>query len=416
MTAPPGIGAAPLRRDRAFLLYLGSRSATITGSAVTAVAMPVLVLELSGSAFLTAAVTAIEAVPYLLFGLLAGAVADRVPRRPLMLGCHLVCAAGLGSLVLAHLAGVLTVGHVLAVAALLATGFVWFDAAAFGALPALVGRERLVAANSVLWTSGTALDLAVPAVAGLLVAGIGPALTLGVDAVAYLLAAAALGLVPRSLQPARSAGDGRRPRIRQDIAEGLRFVLGHPLVRSLTLLGVGNSLTGGVVAGLLVVHATRSLGLTTDDWRIGLLFAAVAAGALLASLLLGPVSRRLGVGPTSIAALTVHPAAIGVLAAAPGMAVAVPALVVWSAAYTLAIVNGITTRQLVTPDHLQSRVNTTARMVAWGGAPLGALLGGALAVGLGVRWALLLGAAAVLGSAVSAWTTPVLRQREVAPA
>lgn len=418
--AGPRPGTPGLRHDRAFVAYLSARSVTVAGHAFTGVALPVLVLQTTGSAWVTAAVAAVEVVPYLLFGLVAGAVADRVDRRRLMVASHLVAALALASVPLAHTAGVLTVAQVLAVAAVTSTCFVWFDAAAFGALPALVGRQRLAAANSAVWTSATLLDVGVPVLAGLTVAAIGPALTLGVDAASYLGAAALLWLVPTARlagSRAARAEAGSRPSARQalrttaaDVREGLAFVRTQPVVRALTTLGFGNSVTGGAVTALLVVYATQGLGMSTQDRGIGLLHAAVALGALVAALALPRLTTRVPGGWVTIGALTAHPVALLAVAWAPGTGTALPALAVWSCAWTLTILNGITARQLLTPDHLQGRVSTTARMIAWGGAPFGALLGGALAQATSVRVAYAVVPLAVATSAVLAWRGP-LRDR-----
>lgn len=417
--------ARRLLRDPPFVLFLSARTVAVAGYAITAVAMPLLVLELTGSAFLTALVAAIEVVPYLLFGLLAGALADRVDRKRLMLICQLVAALSLVSIPAASVAGSLTVVQVLVVAAVVATCFVWFDAASFGALPALVGRERVVAANSAVFTSATLVEVSFPAVAGLLIATIGPALALGGHALSYLLAAVLLWRIPRRFQGAarpqeesartapvaRSAGASLR-RTAGDIHEGLTFLWRHDLVRSLTLLGFGNAVTGGAVTGLLVVYAVQGLGVGTSDWRIGALYTAAALGALAASLLLPRLIRTVPIGWVTIGCLTANPVLLIGLALAPNLAIALPAYLLWSATWVLAIINGISTRQVLTPDHLQSRVNTTARMIAWGGTPFGALLGGIIAETTSVRTAYLVMPVAVATSAVLAWVSP-LRPRDL---
>lgn len=162
MSAAAPVTTARLRHDRALVLFTAARVVAVTGSAVTGVAMPLLVLQLSGSAFLTALVAAGQVAPYLMFGLIAGAVADRVPRRRLMVAAQLSSAAALTTVPLAHAADLLAPAHALVVVLVVATSFVWFDAAAFGALPAIVGRDRIVAANSLVWTSSTLVAIAAP--------------------------------------------------------------------------------------------------------------------------------------------------------------------------------------------------------------------------------------------------------------
>jgi MFS family permease len=402
-----------LRDDRDFLLFLASRSVAVLGSAISAVALPLLVFRLSDSPLVTSFVAAVQVLPYLLFGLVAGAVADRAPRRTVMVAAQGVAAAALLSVPVVSKADQLHTAHVVAVAALVATSFVWFDAAAFGALPRLVGTDRIVAANSAIWTVTTLLGVGAPALGGLLVAVFGAPRALALDAGSYVVAGLLLAAVGRSMDPAPTAdtADARVGTVRADIAEGLRFVFGQPLIRSLTLLGLGNSLTGGAVTALLVVLVVDGLELPADGRWYGVLLAAVALGGLLAALTLPRLSRRLPIGLITLAGLAVCPVAVLAVAAAPGPGWLLAPLVAWSLASTLVILNGITARQRLTPDRLQGRVNTTARMIAWGGAPVGALTGGALAEMVDVRQALAISAVAVAASAVAGWWSP-LRGRE----
>lgn len=399
---------AGLRRDRAFVLFLTARTVSTAGTAVTLVAMPLLVLQRTGSPALASLVTAVEVVPYLVFGLVAGAVADRVDRRRLMVGADLVNAVALASVPLAAATGVLTTGHVLVAAAVVATGFVWFDAAAFGALPALVGRDRLGAANGVVWSIGTTVEVAFPAVGGLLVAALGAAYALAADSASYLLSAVALLLVPRAFQSAATA-EATRGRLGADIRAGLAFIRHQPAVRTLTVLGVGNSLTAGAVIGLLAVYATRGLGLDVTDGRIGVLYTAPAVGGLLAALAVAPLGRRLPPGLISLAAFTANPLLLAGIALAPTLPVALVTTAAWATASSLAILNGITVRQLLTPDTLQSRVNATARLVAWGGTPFGATAAGLLAERLDVRTVLALATVPVAVSAAYGWVSGLRR-------
>ncbi len=193
--------------------------------------------------------------------------------------------------------------------------------------------------------------------------------------------------------------------------EGLRF-LGHQrVVRALTLLGFGNSFTSGAVYGLLVVYAVRAIGLSSDSAAIGVLFAAAAAGALAASASLHLLVKRVPVTWLSLIGLSLNAVFVLALAANGSFGFGVVLLALWQAANSLVIVNGISLRQTVTPEHLQGRVNTAARMVAWGGQPFGAAVAGVLATSLNVQAALAICAAAAGLSAIVGFTTP-LRHRD----
>jgi MFS family permease len=233
---------------------------------------------------------------------------------------------------------------------------------------------------------------------------------LGVDAATYLASAALLAGVRTDLDGA--ARPGRR--LRAGIAEGWRHLWGMPILRTLTLAGFALNLAVGGVLGLLVVHADRALGLSPADRRLGLLYAAGALGSLIAAVALPRAGRRLGQGTVSIAGFAVFAVAVVWLAGTSTFAGALAAWCVWAVARLTVNANGITVRQLLTPDDLQGRVNTTGRMVAWGGTPFGALLGGLVAGAYGVRTAYLLlavpaalGFVAVLASPVRGLRLPV---------
>jgi hypothetical protein len=300
------------------------------------------VFRLTGSAAQTAALAALAAVPYLLFGLVAGAVADRVDRRRLMGACDLLSAALVASIPLAAAFGVLSLLQLYAVALLTATLFVWFDAANFGALPALVGRARIVAANSAVSATHTVIGIAGPAVAGLLAATVGPAQSVALDAASFAASALFLAAIPRpfragpgALAAAGDAAGARAPVLRRtsvDVREGLAFLWGRRRLRTLTLPGAAHSFAGGAVTGVLVVCAVRGLGLPAGDACIGWLFSAGAAGSLGAALLLPRLSARFPVGWISLAGYGAGAVLLVALTLAPGPALGLSLYLLWSGA------------------------------------------------------------------------------------
>lgn len=371
--------------------YLAARITSWAGSSITLVALPVLLYQRTGDAALTGLLTAMEAVPYLLLGLPAGALADRWDRRRTLTVTSLLSALLVASIPLAAALGLLTTPHLFVVAAATSSSFVFFDAAAFGALPALVGREGVARATGVLMTWSTLVSLVGPALAGVLVAATGAATAMGVDALSYVAAALLLARLPLARPEPRPRRD-----LRAEILDGVRYIRAHPVVGPLTFLGVGNSLAEGAVMGLLVVVAVERLGLGSADPAIGLLFAATAVGAMAAGLAVPRLRLRFGTPAISLTSLTAVGILLVVWALVEHLVAGLVVLAVWQAANSLVSLNGIIERQERTPDHLQGRVNTTARMIAWGGQPAGAALAGLLAELTSPRTALLATAAAVL--------------------
>ncbi|SDE03271.1 MFS transporter [Glycomyces harbinensis] len=393
-----------------FRRWYAARTTSLVGTAASGVAVPMLVWERTGSATATAAASGLSLAPYLLFGLFAGAYADRVDRRRLMVGADAAAAALLATVPSAAAFGTVTAAHVLAVVVLTGTAFVWFDAAAFGALPQIVGRERLQQANSLIFSTTTVVGIAAPALGGLLASAVGPEAVIGINALTF--AASAL-LLRRLALPGRAAA--KAASIRADIAEGLRFIWSEPRIRALTFAGFGIACTGGGALGLIVVHA--DVLLDVRDWELGLLYSATAVGSLFGAMLLGRFTARFGHGPVSIAAYLLELTMVVALAAAgpgpAGFALAVAAWIAWDFAHTAAVVNGITVRQLLTPDALQGRVNTTGRMIAWGGAPVGALAAGGLADLVGVQNAFLLLSVPVAAGTILLLVSPVRRLKTI---
>ncbi|GAA3661093.1 putative MFS family arabinose efflux permease [Lentzea atacamensis] len=396
---------------RDFSRYLTARVLSVAGAVVSAVALPVLVYQLTGSAGWTAAVTAAEALPYLVFGLLAGALADRLDRRKMMVALDFAVAGVLLSVPLAWAAGGLSAPHVVVVAFATQTAFVFFDAANFGALPALVGKEKLTAAYSTLFGRTTVVELVVPGLTGLLVAVVAPAALLAVNALTAVGSALLLRGIASSManpRPMRGAGE-----IVTDVREGLKFLWREPIVRTLTLVGATHSVGSGAWMALLVPYADRVLGVAPrGDVRLAALFSCWGVGAIIASRLLPRLTERWG---SARLALTALPLSLlgGLFVLASGhWLLTCAAMVYWGAAQAVVVINGITYRQQVSPEEMQSRVNTTARMIAWGiGQPLGAALAGTVSVAVGnPRAGLAAGVAVVASGVVLAWVTPVLRR------
>src|SRR5215211_3480128 len=198
-----------LREDADFRRYFTARLVSLAGAVVTAVAMPVLVYRMSGSPLLTAAVTALEALPYLLIGLLAGALSDRWDRQRVMVSSDLVNAV--------------LIGHVPVAAFASQAVFTFFDGANFGALPVLVGRDRVPSANAVVWSAASTVEVVAPPLAATGIAVAGPATLLVVDALSFVASALLVRAIGRALHDTgRERGATTVRAVGADVVEGLR--------------------------------------------------------------------------------------------------------------------------------------------------------------------------------------------------
>ncbi len=409
--------AVPLLRDPDFSRYVAARGLSLLGNVTTLIALPVLVYRLSGSASLTALVAGLEAAPYMVFGLLAGALSDRWNRKTVMVAADLASAALLASVPVAHWFGVLTVPHILAVAFLGPAVGTFFDAAVFGAIPTLVGHARIGQANSYVWSVQGVGEIVVPSVVGVALAVVHPASLLAFDALTFLASAALVRGIGRALQ---DDSRERRPlglrQVRTDIGEGLRYLWGHPGVRTMTIIGFTQCLSGGGFVALMVVWADRVLDVGTEGLRFGLVYGAWAAGALVASVSLPRLLRGTTPERVTLAALPVS-VALGLLTPAwTTWWLGALSLFAWSIGYTLVAVNSISYRQQVTPEHMLGRVNTAGRMLAWGlGWTGGAFVAGVLSGWLGVRATLFTMAGLASLGVLVAWTSPLARSPRPEP-
>lgn len=218
-----------LRSEPLFIRWAAAESVSMLGTAITTVALPLVVYQATGSAAQTGVLFALRVVPYLLFGPVAGPLADRGNRRRLIIGGNLAEGALVATIPIAHLLGVLTVAQIYAVAVLSATAFVFSDAAVFGAVPALVGPARLPAANGLLSTMASAAEITGPVFAGMLVATVGSAMAVTIDAVSFVVAAAVQIGIRSSLRDPAAPPPERRT-LRAGAAEAVRFIRGDRAV------------------------------------------------------------------------------------------------------------------------------------------------------------------------------------------
>lgn len=361
----------------------------------------------------TAALTAIETLPYLLFGLIAGAIADRYPRR-LVMGATGMLAAGV--ITALALQGTHSPWALLIASAFASSFFVFSDAAGFGLLPELVSRDRIATAVSQSTAASTLISISGPALAGGLVALADVAYALLVDASLVAIGAVLLLTVPKRDASASGrtnrTGEPKTTSLTHEIGEGLKYLFSHRLIRTLTLLGIGNSVAGGMVLALLVPMITSSCaayGCSDASKLVGVAYAVLGIGTFAATIMLPRASKRVQPGAITIAGLASVSVWIAVWACSSDSALGLIALVGYQCAASIVILNGITIRHLASPEHLQARINTTARMIAWGGQPLGATLAGLLVSGLNPTTILYLAAATVGATAIIAWRGSLLK-------
>jgi MFS family permease len=395
-----------------FLKLWVGESISLVGSQITSLALPlVAVVVLHAGPLQMGALGAAQYAPFLLFGLIAGVWVDRVRRRPILVWADIGRAALLASIPVSAALGLLRIDQLYVVA--FATGVltVFFDVAYQAFLPSLVRREELVEGNSKLELSRSVAQIAGPGLGGGLVQFLTAPVAVAVDSVSYLSSALSLALIRTTEAPPES---GETRSVRAEIAEGVRLVLGNPvLCANAGCTGTWN-LFSSVIQAVFILYATHDLGLAPAT--LGVVLAASGPGALLGALVASWSARRLGVGPTIIFGAIVG--GLGTLLVAfAGQLPATVALVIagWFVGGVGGTVYNITTvslRQAITPDHLQGRMNATMRFLIWGTIPLGSLLGGALGETIGLGPTLVIGALGVQTSFLWPLFSPLRRLYE----
>jgi MFS family permease len=383
-----------LWRNRDFLTAWTGQSVSALGSQVSTLALPLTAVVVLGAGPAEMGLLgAAQFAPALLLGLIAGVWVDRLPRRPILIAADVGRAALIAAVPLLALLGLLRIEHMVVIAFLVGSLSVLFDLAAHAYLPALVGREHVLEANSKFEQSASLAGVAGPSLAGLLVAVVSAPVAVVIDAVSFAASALCLARIRApEAPPARASGQAR---IWSEIGEGVRTVAANPVLRAIMASGAVVNLSGSLIAATYVLYVTRELGV--GPAALGLILASSGLGSLAAAFVARSLADRLGVGP----GLLVGAAAVALgrlLHPAAGLApdLAVPILLAGQAltggAFTLLNVTSVSMRQTSTPDHLRGRVGACARVVMAGGRPLGALLGGALGLWLGLGPALLVAA------------------------
>jgi MFS family permease len=364
----------PARLGTGFRWLLASSWTSNLGDGIALAAGPLLVASLTRDAFLVALAATVQWLPPLLFGLVAGALTDRLDRRLIVATVDVARAAVLAVLTLAVATDLVSIGAVLAALFVLATAEVFADNSAQTLLPMLVAREDLAVANSRLQTGFITVNQLAGPPLGAALFTVGAAWALGAQAVVVLLGAV---LVTRVALPAREPAEGPRAKLRHDITEGLRWVLGHAAVRTLVLTITIFNVTFGAAWSVLVLYATERLGL--GEVGFGLVTTVSAVGGVAGTLAYGRITRRVSLGTLLRIGLVIETLTHLALALTSSPAVALPVFFAFGAHAFVWGTTSITVRQRAVPQALQGRVGSVNLVGVFGGLVVGSGIGGVLA-------------------------------------
>ncbi len=368
------------RLGRNFERLWAAAAVSNVGDGLRLAAFPLLAATITRDPLLVAGLTVALRLPWFLFSLPAGALADRFDRRRVMIFVSAAQGAAMALFGLTVLAGGANLTLLYVFAFLLGVGEVTLDTTTQTLLPATVARSDLDQANGrLIATERICNELAGPPVGSVLFASFAAAPFI-LDAASFVGGAA---LIRRIGGGFKAAAVSPQMAAEKRLLDGFRWVWSSRLFRSLTLFGVMVNLMGGAVTSVLVLVALETLGLS--ELGYGLLLAGLAAGGLAGALLAPRARARFGPGPLflgsavlqsigyAMAGLLSNPVAVGL------------ALAVVQAGLFATLVVFFSVRQAIVPDHVLGRVTAAMRLIAAGALPLGAALGGVVANVFGLR-------------------------------
>ncbi len=337
------------------------------------IALPLLAVSLTTEPGLVAGVAVASRLPWLVFALIAGALADRLDRRRTMVLVDAGRVVLIGGLVVAVVAGVATIWLLYLAAFVLGCFETMFDTAANSMLPNVVGKDKVVAANSRLNAVELTMNNFIGPPLGGFLAGLAIAAAFGTAAAGYLGALLCLVTLRGSFRAVR---DGPPTSIAAEIRDGMSYLVQHRLLRTMALVVGPMNLGSMAVFGILVLYVVAPGPLGLDGVGFGLLTTAIAVGTVVGTLLAGRIERAIGRANLFVAC-------IGSLLVMDLVWIVVPQPLVIGA--ILAVSSSIggafnvvfgSIRQRIVPNHLLGRVMASFRVISWGALPLGALLGG----------------------------------------
>lgn len=398
-------GTESTARPRDFRLLLTAFVVSTTGDWLYKLALPLLVLQLTGSALQTAVTYSLEYVPYLFFAVIGGVVSDRYERRTLLIRADTVAAVVMGALATVVWLRQEHLWMIYLAALALSTITPLYQASFQAMLPGTVPAQRLGWANSRLQAGQSTLDLLGPVLGAGAVAALGASWALSMDAASFAVSALTVALIARAATVARQSGPAS---IRVDVAEAVAFVRRTPPILWGAILAAGSSL------GLSMVEANMISYLVHFRHEpvaaVGIVFAALGGGSLVGALVAPRILPHVRPGRLIIGAVTLGGAGTALLVAVRPLLLIAATWVVVGASTAIFIVTYFTLRHQLVPERLLGRVIVLTRVVAFATVPVAPLVGGAILSTTGTFWPVLTVAAlAQIGIALIGRCTPLWR-------
>lgn len=374
----PVEAVVPARLGRSFRWLLASSLVNNAGDGVALAAGPLLVASLTRDPFLVSLATFMEYLPVLLFALIGGVAADRFDRLRMVIVADLGRVVVLAVLVAAIVTGAVHIWIVLGALFVMGAAETFADSASSTLLPSLVAKDDLGIANARMQGAFILTNqLLLPPVGAFLFA-VSPAVPFATNAIAFVLGAALVSRVVVSVREERAP----RTSVRHEMAEGIRWLLHHPPMRTLALTIFMFNITFGTTWGVMVLYAQERLGVGPVGF--GLLTTAAAIGGAIGIVLYGPLERRFSLASIMRGGLLIETLTHLSFALTTAAGVALAIMVVFGAHEFIWGTTSTTVRQRAVPDEVLGRVGGVYRIAMVGGLLIGLPIGGLMASAFGI--------------------------------
>jgi MFS family permease len=369
---------APTRLGRSFRWLLGATVISNVGDGVALAAGPLLVASQTRDPLLVSMALLSQYLPSLLFGVIGGAAADRFDRQRMVIAVDVGRAFVLAVLAITIVAGAINIAVVLIALFVLGTAETFADSASSTLVPGLVDREDLGVANARMQGAFLLTNQLIAPPIGAFMFAAGMALPFATNAACFALGAL---LISRVVTSPRGEPE-QRSSFSTEMVEGVRWLMGHPPMRTLALTILAFNVTFGASWGVLVLYASERLGM--DEVGFGLLTTAAAIGGIVGMLIYDRLERRFSLGDIMRVGLMIETGTHLSLALTTSPQIALLTFVVFGAHEFIWGTTSTVVRQRAVPDALLGRVGGVYRVAIVGGLVVGTPLGGLLARAFGI--------------------------------
>jgi predicted MFS family arabinose efflux permease len=368
----------PARLGRSFRWLVSAAVVENAGDGIALAAGPLLVASQTRDPFLVSLALLCQYVPTLLFGVIGGAAADRLNRKRMVVVVNLLRAVVVAGLVATIVTGSVNIAVVLIALFIMGSAETLADSASSTLLPGLVKREDLGVANARMQGAFLLTNQLVAPPIGAFLFAVGMAVPFAANAAAFVLSAL---LISRVVASTRNE-DRERASFRSEMAEGIRWLIAHPAMRTLAITVFLFNVTYGAAWGVLVLYAGERLGM--DEVGFGLITTAIAVGGIIGTFSYGRLERRFSLGDLMRIGLLIETGTHLVLAITTSSAIALAVFVVFGIHAFVWGTTATVIRQRAVPDELLGRVGGVTRVAVIGGLVIGTPIGGAIASGYGI--------------------------------